>query len=90
MRKKNKISLVTRKDLFYELKEKEISWYGRLDEIQFLNRLYDLKKYTLSIADLIMLKKILGNIASEIMTGIIIGLSKMKDLIFCLVKMKYF
>ena len=40
----NQISSVTRKDLFDELSNLGYLWYGRLDEIQFLNRLYNLKK----------------------------------------------
>lgn len=40
----NQISAVTRKDLFDEIKEKGYSWHGRLDETDFLNRIYNLEK----------------------------------------------
>ncbi len=40
----NQISAVTRKDLFDEIKEKRFRWHGRLDETDFLNRIYNLEK----------------------------------------------
>jgi hypothetical protein len=36
------ISRVTRRDIFDELRERDVEYYGRLDEIEFLSRLYDL------------------------------------------------
>jgi hypothetical protein len=35
---------VTRRDIFDALRDKEVVFYGRLDEIDFLQRLYDLEK----------------------------------------------
>ncbi|GIV30502.1 MAG: hypothetical protein KatS3mg028_1568 [Bacteroidia bacterium] len=40
----NQISAVTRKDLFDEIKEKGYWWHGRLDEIDFLKRICNLKE----------------------------------------------
>ena len=40
----NQISSVTRRDLFDEIIEKRFRWHGRLNEILFLNRIYNLEK----------------------------------------------
>jgi hypothetical protein len=40
----NKISNITRRDIFDTLTVEGISWNGRLTEIEFLSRLYDLSK----------------------------------------------
>jgi len=37
------ISDITRRNLFDELRIRKINWFGRLDEVEFLGRLYDLK-----------------------------------------------
>lgn len=39
----NKISQITRRDIFDILKIEEIWWAGKLDETEFLSRLYDLE-----------------------------------------------
>jgi len=39
----NKISQITRRDIFDILKIEEIWWAGKLDEMEFLSRLYDLE-----------------------------------------------
>lgn len=38
----NKISTITRSDIIDIIKKEDIKWNGRLDEIEFLSRLYDL------------------------------------------------
>ena len=38
-----KISEVTRRDIFDAILVKEISWGGRLEEHDFLNRIFDLR-----------------------------------------------
>ena len=40
----NKISQITRRNIFDSLKVEKIYWYGRLNEIDFLNRLYNLNE----------------------------------------------
>lgn len=42
MASKNRISSVTRRDIFDYIVDRSIAWSGRLDEIEFLYRLYDL------------------------------------------------
>jgi len=40
----SEISEATRRNIFDSLRLSEITWYGRLDDVQFLERLYDLKE----------------------------------------------
>src|SRR5208337_4274349 len=40
----NTISEVTRRDIFDFIRSNDIAWWGRLSEIEFLRRLYDVDK----------------------------------------------
>ncbi len=39
-----KITEITRRDIIDEMMRQHIDWFGRLEDIQFLSRLYDLEK----------------------------------------------
>lgn len=39
-----KITEITRRDIIDEMKRRHIAWYGRMEDIEFLSRLYDLEE----------------------------------------------
>jgi hypothetical protein len=41
-RRRNSITTVTRRDIFDRITTEGIAWHGRMDEVQFLSRLWDL------------------------------------------------
>lgn len=38
-----KITEITRRDIIDEMMRQDINWFGRLEEIEFLKRLYDIE-----------------------------------------------
>jgi hypothetical protein len=69
------ISPVTRRDIIDAQGAESVTWSGRLEEPEFLSRLFDLKVFHRLIAAIPMLLATYGSTGSPILIGMTIGFS---------------
>ena len=94
----NRITEITKRDIldlfkngleiddFFATRTVPYPYFGRLEELDFLKRLYKLKDIT---QDMKMQNRIFGNIQLITMIILIVGFLKMKDFICKMVMMKH-